>query len=151
MSPVTWWVVCRVHMYEQYRCDVVIDSWFGFSAVMFFVTRFFSNVDIESTRIWWDNIWPKDRILLLCIYEFHGTQKNTAQHCRCSQKSWFKTAQRDRCSFGTWRQYEIDVLYCPFRKSEIFKKDLNHARSLKRFTLNGLIIFICTGKKLLHQ
>ena len=104
MSPVTWWVVCRVRTYEQYRCYVVVDSWFRFSAVMFFVTRFFSNVDIKSTRIWWDNIWPKDRILLLCIYEFHGTQTNTAQHCRCSQKSWFKTAQRDRCSFGTWRQ-----------------------------------------------
>ena len=111
----------------------------------------FSHVDMKSTRIWWDNIWPKVRILLFCIYEFHGSQKNTAQHCRCSQKSWFKTAQRDRCSFGTWCQYKIDVLYCPFRKSEIFKKDLNHAQSLERFTLNVLIIFIWVGKKLLHQ
>ena len=31
------------------------------------------------------------------------------------------------------------------------KKDLNHTRSLKRFTLNVLIIFICKGEKLLHQ
>jgi len=151
MSTVTWWVVCRVRTHEQYRCYVVVDSWFGFSPVMFFVTQFFSGVDIKSTRIWWDNIWPKDRILLLCIYEFQGTQKNTAQHCRYSQKSWFKTAQRDRCSFGTWRQLKIDVLYCPFRKIEVSKKDLNHARSLERFTLNGIIIFICAGKKLLHQ
>ena len=61
----------------------------------------FSHVDMKSTRIWWDNIWPKVRILLFYIYEFHGSQKNTARHCRCSQKSWLKTAQRDRCSFGT--------------------------------------------------
>ena len=38
-----------------------------------------------------------------------------------------------------------------FRMNEIFKQDLNHAQSLKRFTLNVLIIFICRGEKLLHQ
>ncbi len=35
--------------------------------------------------------------------------------------------------------------------NQIFKKDLNHTRSLKRFTLNVLITFIWVGKKLLHQ
>ena len=47
MSPVTWWVVCRVRTYEQYRCDVVVDSWFGFSAVMFFVTQNLSDVNVR--------------------------------------------------------------------------------------------------------
>ena len=41
MSSVTWWAVCRERTCEQYTCYVVVDSWFGFSAVMFFVTRFF--------------------------------------------------------------------------------------------------------------
>ena len=39
----------------------------------------------------------------------------------------------------------------PFGRLKYSKKDLNHARSLERFTLNVLIIFIWVGKKLLHQ
>ena len=36
--------------------------------------------------------------------EYAGTRKNNAQCGRCSQMSSFKTAQRDRCSFWSWRQ-----------------------------------------------
>ena len=104
MSSVTWWVVWRVRTYTQYSCYVVIDSWFGFSAVMFFVTWFFLILTWSRQEFDGTIFDRKTEFYYFCIYEFHGTWKTTVKHCRCSHNSWFKTALRDRCSFRTWRQ-----------------------------------------------
>ena len=150
MSPVTWWVVCRVCTYEQYSCYVVVDSWFGFSAVMFFVTWFFLMLtwsrqefdgtifDRKSEFYYFTsmNFMDQKRILhgTADVLKSHGWKLHSATDVRL-----------ELLSVENWRSL------LPLPEDWIIKKRSQSRTIFGRFTLNVLIIFIWVGKKLLHQ
>ena len=112
----------------------------------------FSIVDIKSTRIWRDNIWPKFFLSQLWI------SWNTKEYWKALQM--FSKVMIYNCSAR--QMFVSNVMSVQNWRSVLPRQEVwniqkrsqshtNHAWSLERFTLNVLIIFIWVGKKLLHQ